>query len=225
MWVNPCAHDILFSPTGICVQIFIWIQRKLNYSFLGKKLPAVQESSVIYNYGVFFLPWFAAEDRYLKFWQWAGSAWACSRTALSWVWQPPWGCCRALHPHSGQGRGPGEAHAAAMSKPTMVHSPEIEWDWGWKYMRRLVNRESASARSRFSKIITLFPHSFAKITGIVSIINFFFHLFLHAFYFCNPLASWPTKVMFSCMSSHHKVELFPERKPGKLGNTLDWVRV
>lgn len=53
MWVNPCAHDILFSPTGICVQIFIWIQRKLNYSFLGKKLPAVQESSVIYNYGVF----------------------------------------------------------------------------------------------------------------------------------------------------------------------------
>lgn len=33
------AHDILSSPADFCVQISIWSQRKLNYSFLGIKLP------------------------------------------------------------------------------------------------------------------------------------------------------------------------------------------
>jgi len=33
------AHSILFSPTGVCVQISVWMQSKLNYSFLGKKPP------------------------------------------------------------------------------------------------------------------------------------------------------------------------------------------
>lgn len=172
MWVNPCAQDILFSPTGICVQILFWIQRKLNYSFLGKKLPAVQESNVIYNNGVFF----SCHGLQQKTGTWnSGSGLAVPEFAAK---QLHLGC----DSHPVQGRGPGKVHSATVSKPTMVHLPKCEWDWGSKYMRRLVNHESASAKSDSQKIITLFPHSFAKMTGITSVIkNIFFSIYFSHF--------------------------------------------
>lgn len=198
MWACLHEHDILFSP------ISVWIQSKSNYYFLGKRPPVEnlfgRAASFITVGDIFLLSHhFAAEDRYLKFWRWGGSACVPSRSALSLPWQLP----RARGTREGAWGSPFCYQAQAMYSSLSKYWVRMrllnvtdKWE-GWLTMRQLL------PDSNFPKLWLCFLPALQKTRHNYKLniktlkIKHPFHLFLHAFCSYKPLSRWTVKVTFS----------------------------